>query len=87
MKQWATPQQLSDLLCELIQIPILESQQGDGKMTGLAVVVEVEECFIHCPRAFKQGVLWNTEKWIPKEAQPNVTNMFKAHFHIFKSAC
>jgi PPOX class probable FMN-dependent enzyme len=53
-----------------------------GKTTGLAVVVEVEECFIHCPRAFKQAGLWNAETWIPKDEQPSVMDMFRAHLLI-----
>ncbi|OMC70768.1 phosphohydrolase [Paenibacillus sp. FSL H7-0326] len=60
----------------------IASQGWDGKMTGLAVVVEVEECFVHCPRAFKQGGLWSQDQWIPKEEHPNTSEMFKAHLAI-----
>ncbi|MCM3782661.1 pyridoxamine 5'-phosphate oxidase family protein [Neobacillus mesonae] len=60
----------------------LESQGWDGKTTGLAIVVEVEECFVHCPRAFNQAGLWDQKKWIPKEEHPNTTEMFKAHLAI-----
>ncbi|WP_372663544.1 MSMEG_1061 family FMN-dependent PPOX-type flavoprotein [Cohnella sp.] len=60
----------------------IASQQWNGKTTGLAVVVEVEECFIHCPRAFKQAGLWNPDNWPTKEEQPSIIEMFKAHLLI-----
>lgn len=60
----------------------INSQEWSGKTSGLAVVVEVAECFIHCPRAFKQAGLWSTDDWTPEEEQPSVGDMFKAHLLI-----
>ncbi|QGQ96806.1 pyridoxamine 5'-phosphate oxidase family protein [Paenibacillus psychroresistens] len=60
----------------------IASMRWDGKTTGLAVVVEVEECFIHCPRAFKQAGMWNAENWFTKEELPSVNEMFRAHLVI-----
>ncbi|WP_160319651.1 hypothetical protein [Paenibacillus xylanivorans] len=31
----------------------IASMGWSGKTIGAAVIVDVEECFIHCPRAFK----------------------------------
>lgn len=56
--------------------------QCEGKTTGIAVVIEVEECFIHCPRAFKQAGLWKHETWSPKEELPVTMDMFKAHLQM-----
>ncbi|MCI3919956.1 pyridoxamine 5'-phosphate oxidase family protein [Paenibacillus sp. TRM 82003] len=53
-----------------------------GKTTGLAVVVEVEECFIHCPRAFQQAGIWKTETWPEEQELPSIADMFKAHLKI-----
>ncbi|MBP1977400.1 MSMEG_1061 family FMN-dependent PPOX-type flavoprotein [Cohnella thailandensis] len=60
----------------------IASQQWGGKTTGLAVVIETEEIFVHCPRAFKQAGLWNSEYWLPKESQPSFVEMYKAHLRI-----
>lgn len=57
----------------------IQSQEWDGTTTGLAVVVEVEECFIHCPKAFIQGAVWSSESWPQKEELPNTIDMYKAH--------
>src|SRR5690554_4625780 len=34
---------------------LISDMQLEGKTTGIAVIIEVEECFIHCPRALKQS--------------------------------
>ncbi|MGG4143808.1 MSMEG_1061 family FMN-dependent PPOX-type flavoprotein [Paenibacillus algorifonticola] len=60
----------------------ISSMEWNGKTSGLAVVVEVEECFIHCPRAFKQAGLWGHEQWPSKEQLPSVQDLFKAHLEI-----
>lgn len=60
----------------------LNKMQWEGKTTGLAVIIEVEECFIHCPRAFKQAGLWDYEKWSPKDELPVVMEMFRAHLKM-----
>jgi PPOX class probable FMN-dependent enzyme len=36
--------------------------RDDNTMTLQGIVVEVEEAYTHCPRAFKFADLWNTEK-------------------------
>ncbi|WP_249435953.1 MSMEG_1061 family FMN-dependent PPOX-type flavoprotein [Paenibacillus sp. Marseille-Q4541] len=57
----------------------IRSQGWEGATTGLSVVVEVEECFIHCPKAFIQGGVWSPESWAQKEEMPSTTDMYKAH--------
>ncbi|WP_342552444.1 MSMEG_1061 family FMN-dependent PPOX-type flavoprotein [Paenibacillus sp. FSL R7-0652] len=53
-----------------------------GKTIGAAVIVEVEECFIHCPRAFSQAGLWDTETWANSEDLPSVSELLQAHLQI-----
>ncbi|WP_240353390.1 MULTISPECIES: MSMEG_1061 family FMN-dependent PPOX-type flavoprotein [Cohnella] len=60
----------------------IESQQWTGKTTGMAVVVETEEIFIHCPRAFKQSGVWKAEQWISKEDHPSAIDMYHAHLRM-----
>ncbi|MDP4095272.1 pyridoxamine 5'-phosphate oxidase family protein [Paenibacillus sp. P96] len=64
---------------------LLEQMQWDGKTMDMCVVVEVEECFIHCPRAFKQSKLWNPDAWPEKEHLPSIMEMFRAHVQLNKS--
>ncbi|WP_159881959.1 MSMEG_1061 family FMN-dependent PPOX-type flavoprotein [Paenibacillus puerhi] len=52
---------------------LLGSLQAGGKAPQLAVGVEVEECFIHCPRALKQARAWE---------RPSSLDMFRAHVKL-----
>lgn len=61
---------------------LINDMQCEGKTTGIAVIIEVEECFIHCPRAFKQAGIWDVEKWSSKDELPVVTEMFRAHLEM-----
>lgn len=60
----------------------INSMGWTGKTIGAAVIVDVNECFIHCPRAFKQAGLWSSETWVDKENFPSTMDMFRAHLQI-----
>src|SRR5207247_4166811 len=40
---------------------ILESLAARDKRPNVAIAVEVEECFIHCTKAFRRSQLWEPE--------------------------
>ncbi|OMF35916.1 phosphohydrolase [Paenibacillus sp. FSL H8-0548] len=61
---------------------LIEQMNWSGKAPALAVIVEVQECFVHCPRALKQARVWDKEQWPEAEAMPSVSEMFKAHLRI-----
>lgn len=61
---------------------LIESMGWSGKSPSLAVVVEAQECFIHCPRALKASDIWNSESWPSAEALPSPGEMFKAHLRM-----
>jgi len=42
---------------------LLERLAVNGKRPVTALVVEVEQCFMHCARAFKRAGLWEPERW------------------------
>lgn len=48
----------------------------------LGVIVEVEECFIHCPRALKKSKVWEEEARPAKKDVPSMTEMFHAHLQM-----
>ncbi|MFS0727985.1 MSMEG_1061 family FMN-dependent PPOX-type flavoprotein [Paenibacillus sp. 1P07SE] len=64
------------------QTELIAAQGFSGKTPQLAVIVEVEECFIHCPRALKTSGVWTYEEWLAKEELPSVSEMFQAHLAI-----
>lgn len=43
-----------------------------GKTPILATGVEVEECFMHCAKAFLRSRLWSPEQWPSRDALPSL---------------
>jgi hypothetical protein len=43
-----------------------------GKPPLLGIGVDVEECFIHYPRALKESQIWNPESWPNTEELPSI---------------
>jgi hypothetical protein len=42
---------------------LLDRLAVNGKRPVTALVVEVEQAFMHCARAFKRAGLWEPERW------------------------
>lgn len=42
------------------------------KTPVLAIGVEVEECFLHCAKAFRRSRLWTQEQWPAPDALPSL---------------
>lgn len=42
---------------------LLERMAVNGKRPQLAIVVDVEECFLHCAKAFLRSRLWQPDQW------------------------
>jgi PPOX class probable FMN-dependent enzyme len=42
---------------------LLDRLAVNGKRPVTALVVEVEQCFMHCARAFKRAGLWEPARW------------------------
>lgn len=49
-----------------------------GKRPVLAVVIEIEQVFSHCPKAFMRSSLWEPAKWPSIDEMPSVAALCKA---------
>jgi hypothetical protein len=49
-----------------------------GKRPVLALVVEIEQVFSHCPKAFMRSGLWSPQSWPSAEDLPSVAALTKA---------
>ena len=58
---------------------LLASLAHEGKEPVLAIVVEVEEAFAHCSKAFIRSHLWEPEKWPDSSALPSISRMVFDH--------
>jgi uncharacterized protein len=51
---------------------LLERAVVQGKTPQLAIGVVVEQCFMHCPKAFRRSQLWTRERWPAADALPSM---------------
>lgn len=58
---------------------LLEKTAVNGKTPLFGILVEVEECYAHCAKAFIRSKLWQPDSWLEKEFLPSVPNMLVAH--------
>lgn len=58
---------------------LLERMAFAGKRPHLAIGVEVEECFMHCAKAFKRSKLWDTDQWPDPTALAPAARMLLDH--------
>ncbi len=51
---------------------LLETMAMKGKVPTLGIVIEVEELFFHCARAFKRAKLWQPDTWLDRSEVPTL---------------
>ncbi|MDQ0115095.1 MSMEG_1061 family FMN-dependent PPOX-type flavoprotein [Paenibacillus harenae] len=61
---------------------LMESMHLNGRPPLFVVKVEVEECFVHCPRALKFSKIWDEDTWLQREERPSAKEMFEAHIQM-----
>lgn len=57
--------------------PFFDQLEVRGHRPSLAIIVEIEEVFFHCSKAFLRANLWKTESWEP-ERVPSRPQIAKA---------
>ncbi|WP_342435651.1 pyridoxamine 5'-phosphate oxidase family protein [Paenibacillus sp. FSL L8-0436] len=58
---------------------LLVRMESHGRMPLVGIVIEVEECYMHCAKSLKRSSLWNPDSWIAKAELPNVAQMISDH--------
>jgi uncharacterized protein len=61
--------------CILRDGEILGRLEVQGKQPKVAIGVEVEECFLHCAKAFKRSGLWDRERWPDVAGLPSMAKI------------
>ncbi len=61
---------------------ILEKMAAQGKNPILGIAVEVEECYIHCAKAFKRSKLWDHSGWLAKKDLPKPSKIIADHVNL-----
>ena len=58
---------------------LLESMAYQGKLPKLAIVVDVEEVYTHCPKALLRSKLWSDENRIDRSELPSFAEILRDH--------
>jgi PPOX class probable FMN-dependent enzyme len=54
---------------------LLEQLAVQGQRPQVAIVISVEECFLHCPKAFLRSDLWNPERYVQSGEIPTIARV------------
>lgn len=54
---------------------LLQRSAVQGKAPLVAIGVEVEECFLHCAKAFRRGHVWAHQQWLAPDALPSLARV------------
>jgi PPOX class probable FMN-dependent enzyme len=65
--------------CIIRDEELLKQMEANGKMPVVSIGVSIEECFVHCAKAFKRSNLWNPDTWMHKDGLPNIAKMIADH--------
>ena len=57
---------------------LLGSSEVEGKVPQLGILVEVEEAYTQCPKAFLRSELWNPERHIERSELPSQGEILRA---------
>jgi PPOX class probable FMN-dependent enzyme len=56
---------------------VLETMAVKGKTPKLAILVDVQEAFIHCAKAFRRSELWNPDGYVDPKELPSIGQVIR----------
>ena len=62
--------------CIIRDAEVLDSSTVQGKRPLLAIAVEVEECYFHCPKSIRRAKLWDQEN---RKTMPSIGQVIIDH--------
>lgn len=66
--------------------PLLEALAMQGRAPDMALIVDIDEAYMHCPRAFKRSKLWDPESWPAAGSVPSMAAILYEMFQPEESA-
>lgn len=61
---------------------ILYTMEVNGKVPVIGIGVKVEECFLHCAKAFKRSMTWNPTHWPNTSELPPASKILADHVNL-----
>ncbi|MDA0646748.1 MULTISPECIES: pyridoxamine 5'-phosphate oxidase family protein [Nonomuraea] len=62
--------------------PFFDDLVARGRRPRLAVLVDVEELYMHCAKAFLRSSLWKPETWPARDSLPTLGQIAKDHLGL-----
>lgn len=78
----ATTLRVNGRACVSADPRLLEQLTAVGKPARSAIVVEVEEVYQHCPKAFLRGNAWKPDQWLAEDAVPSSAEVTLSHLGL-----
>lgn len=61
---------------------VLAAVAIDGRAPKVAIGIDVDECFIHCAKAFRRSRLWDPLSWLAPDEQPSAACALRDHLEL-----
>jgi len=61
---------------------VLAAVAFDERTPKVAVVLDVDECFIHCAKALRRSGIWDTSTWPEEGARPSPVAILTTHLDL-----
>lgn len=74
---WSDTEKMDGRARLLRDAPFFDSMIVKGNRPVLALVVDIEQIFFHCPKAFMRSALWQPDTWNP-DALPSHATIVKS---------
>ncbi|RNB55827.1 pyridoxamine 5'-phosphate oxidase family protein [Brevibacillus gelatini] len=68
--------------CVIQDQDILQKMAVKGKVPALGIGVQVEECYVHCAKAFLRSGLWKPDTWPEAGTTPDIAKMVADHVNL-----
>ncbi len=62
-----------------VDLAIREQCRSGESIPHLAIVIDVDTCFMHCGKALRRSAIWDTDSWPRNDERPSGADMLKAH--------
>lgn len=63
-----------------IDADLLASFTTDLRTPKMALIVETQELFAHCAKAFRRSKVWSPDSWASLEAAPDLAEIYECQF-------
>lgn len=61
---------------------VLEACAIDDRMPKVALGIDVEQCYVHCAKAFRRSQIWAPESWLSTDDRPSAACMLRDHIQL-----